>query len=244
MTDTPPYSELVTAVRGEGQALLSAGGLGLDAPVPTCGEWDVGALVHHIAKVWSSSSAIVSTRATSRPEQRPPLPDGEPLEVAAQVLDDLVSVLSDAEPDTPVWNWAEGQPDVALFWARRMAHESSVHRYDAQMAHGLAQPIDAQLAGDGMDELLDVIAARVYARDNVTGPEGSLSLESSDDGTWCVSLEPQAVRRVDVLKQPDVTVRGTTSALLLACYGRTPWSSMEVDGDQALLERWSAALNF
>jgi uncharacterized protein (TIGR03083 family) len=242
--NTPAYSELVTAVRSEGQALLSAAGLGLDAAVTTCGEWDVAALVRHVATVWLRASTVVSGRATSQPQDRPSLPDGDPLEVGAQVLDDLVTALSDATAATPVWTWAENQPDTALFWARRMAHESSVHRFDAQMAHGMAQPVDAELAIDGLDELLDVVAPRIYVRDDVSGPEGTVSLDSSDNGTWCVALEQHGVRRLDVLSQPDVSVRGTSSALLLASYSRTPWTSLDVDGDRDLLERWTAALSF
>ena len=47
-----------------------------------------------------------------------------------------------------------------------MTHESAVHRYDAQRAHGLAQPIDADLACDGMDELVDLLLPRIVRRDS------------------------------------------------------------------------------
>jgi uncharacterized protein (TIGR03083 family) len=240
---TPSYTELVTAVRREGETLLTAASQGLDPWVPTCHDWNVEALVEHIAKVYNNAAHLLGERITARPQTHYELPAGEPLDVLREVLDELVTALSDAEPDTPVWNWSE-QPDVAAFWARRMAHESSVHRYDAQMAHGIAQPIDAELARDGLDELLDVIAPRVYSRDDLTGPEGSVALDSSDNGTWYVELRPHEVVRADVISSPSVRVRGTTSALLLASYGRTDWSTREIEGDQALLEAWSETMNF
>jgi hypothetical protein len=52
------------------------------------------------------------------------------------------------------------------------------------------------------------------------------------------------VQRLDVITEPDATARGTSSTLLLAAYGRAPWTSLTVDGDLDLLERWSSVLNF
>jgi hypothetical protein len=125
-----------------------------------------------------------------------------------------------------------------------MAHESSVHRFDAQNAFGVRQPIDAELAADGLDELIDIVAKRIYTRDNLTGPTGSVVLESADAGTWSIALERDGISRVDIISNPDVTVRGTSNILLLAAYGRTQWSGLDVTGDIALLESWSAAMNF
>jgi uncharacterized protein (TIGR03083 family) len=239
---TPSYSELVTAVRREGEGILAAAGMDLDAAVPTCGDWDLSALVQHVSRIYANVARILSTRATEAPASRPEVPDGEPVAVLSHLLDELVAALSDCDADTPVWTWPDDAPNVALFWARRMAHESSVHRYDAQASHGVVQPIDAELAGDGLDELVDIIAPRVYGRDDVSGPTGSVALQSSDDGAWCIELEPSAVRRLDVLSAPDVTVRGTSSALLLASYRRIPWTSLEVTGDADLLTRWTTAM--
>lgn len=240
---TPAYSELVIAVRREGEGIHSAASLGLDADVPTCGGWAMDDLVRHVAAVYLNATKLVATRATEQPESKPEPPDGDVLDIFSHALDDLVTALTDADAETPVWNWSE-QPDVAAFWARRMAHESSVHRFDAQSAHGVVQPIDAELAGDGLDELIDVIAPRVYKRDELTGPTGTVALDSSDNGTWCLELEPHGLKRLDVVAEPLVTVRGTTSALLLASYGRMPWTSLDSDGDTDLLTAWSSALNF
>jgi uncharacterized protein (TIGR03083 family) len=240
---TPSYSELVTAVRREGEGIHSAASLGIDADVPTCEAWSMDDLVRHVARIYLRVTQLLTTRAIEDPGAKPELPDGDVLDIFSHALDDVVAALQDADAETPVWNWSD-QPDLAKFWARRMAHESSVHRFDAQAAHGMMQPIDAELAGDGLDELIDVIAPRLYVRDNVTGPTGTIALDSSDNGTWCLELEPHGLKRLDVLTEPSVTVRGTTSVLLLASYGRAPWTSLDVDGDTDLLTAWSAALNF
>ncbi|HTW21256.1 MAG TPA: maleylpyruvate isomerase family mycothiol-dependent enzyme [Mycobacteriales bacterium] len=239
----PSYTELVAAVRREGEGLVAAAGMGLDAAVPACEGWAVRDLVGHVAGIYNRIANLVSSRATESPE-RIPLPDGEPVAVLNVLLDDLVAELADCDPDTPMWNWSEGSPKVARFWARRMAHESAVHRFDAQSAHGVLQPVDADLAGDGIDELIDVIANRVYARDDVDGPTGTVRLVATDNDPWSVDLLPDGIRRSDGSRAADVTASGTSSALLLAAYARVPWQSLEVAGDATLLAAWTAALNF
>ncbi|HVT66089.1 MAG TPA: maleylpyruvate isomerase family mycothiol-dependent enzyme [Mycobacteriales bacterium] len=242
---TPSYSELVTSVRREGEALIAAARSGaVDVEVPTCGDWTIEDLVRHVWQVYANVTCYVSTRATSRPEKLPEMPTGDPVELLASQLDQLVGALSDAEPDTPVWTWVFDAPEAALFWARRMAHESAVHRFDAQNAHGIRQPIDAELAADGIDELIDIIAPRVYGRDKLTGPTGTISLRATDGDSWLLELAPDGVKRSDVLESPQVTASGTSSALLLALYNRVPWTSLDLAGDTDLLEKWTSTLSF
>ena len=46
-----------------------------------------------------------------------------------------IDTLEALDPESPAWNWAP-QAKKAGFWHRRMAHETSVHRWDTQMALG------------------------------------------------------------------------------------------------------------
>jgi len=241
---TPPYAELVSAIRREGEALLTAASQDVDAPVTTCGDWTIADLACHLWQVYANVTLYVSSRTLERPDKLPELPDGDPVALLRDQLDELVTALSECEPDTPIWTWVFDAPGDAAFWARRMAHESSVHRFDAQNAQGVRQPIDAELAADGLDELIDVVAPRIYGRDQLAGPTGAVALRSSDTNTWYLQLEPEGLRRVEIISTPDVTAKGTSNALLLASYGRMPWSSLEVEGDVALLDSWSEAMNF
>lgn len=240
---TMAYSEFVTAVRSEGQALVAAAGQGGDDPVPTCGDWTMDRLLVHIGRLWTWVGAIVGERLTSPPD-RPERPgDKAPVEFAAEALDDLVEAFMSCEPDTPMWNWAE-QPPTAMFWARRMAHEAAAHRYDAQAAHDMAQPIDAELSHDGLDELIDVLLPAVLANDARTLPEATYAFVASEEEAWCVQLGTEGISRADGGATPDVTVRGTASSLMLAAINRVDWSSLEIEGDAALLDQWSKALRF
>jgi uncharacterized protein (TIGR03083 family) len=238
------YRELLTAVRRDGEAVLAAAGQGLDVAVPTCGDWRMPDLLTHLGSVYHRAATVVGDRATSAvPWQQPPADVDDPVGYVSEALDELVQALSEAEADTPVWNWS-GQDQVAGFWARRMAHESAVHRYDAQRAHDVAQPIAADLAHDGLDELVDVILPRVISRDQPALPEATYAFLAADDGAWIVRLGAQGATRVDAATSADVTARGTASALLLAAYGRVPWTSLEVEGDVSLLDEWSKHLTF
>ena len=56
-------------------------------------------------------------------------------------------------------------PSPLAFWARRQAHETAVHRYDAQSAAPGGPPapagaFDPAFAADGVDELIMGFAAR------------------------------------------------------------------------------------
>jgi uncharacterized protein (TIGR03083 family) len=204
---TPSYSELVAAVRGEGEAIIAAGSVGLDTPVPTCGDWTVRDLLVHVGRVYHRAAGLVAERVTAERGYPPTPPDDvDAVDYLRDALDELVEALGSAEADTPVWNWSD-EPQVAAFWARRMAHESAVHRYDAQRAQGLAQPIDADLAHDGMDELVDVLLPRIVTRDSPALPDAVFAFAAADDGEWLVQTGAAGVERLPASKTPDVTVR-------------------------------------
>src|SRR3954454_14214913 len=187
---TPSYSELIATIRKEGEAILAAARFGVEAVVPTCEGWEVDDLLLHLGRVYCRAATLVSERSTS-PQEYPPEPAAgtDPIEYLTDALDDLVEALSSADPDTPVWNWS-GESQTAAFWARRMAHESTVHRYDAQRAHGVAQPIDDALARDGLDEMVDVLLPRIVERDDVVLPSATYVFATTDVDGWAVRLGP------------------------------------------------------
>ena len=239
---TPSYAELVAAVRSEGEAIVSASRQGLDAPVPTCSGWTIADLCRHVGAIYGYVGHVVSERLTSASDLRPEAPAGaDPVAWLEEQLDELVTALRGCDADTPMWNWS-GTTQVAAFWARRTAHESAVHRFDAQRAYGIAQPVDADLAADGLDEFIDVLLPAVVALRGLAVPAATYAFESIEDGTWRVRFDANGATRVDADTVPDVTVRGTSSALLLAVNNRVPWSSLEVEGDAGALEAWSGAV--
>lgn len=238
---TPPYAEYVSVVRREGASLAGVGRMGLEDPVPTCPGWTVGRLLLHVGRVYLFAAEVLESRATAAPE-RPEYPaEGiDPVEYVLDGLDEIVTALGEVAPDSPVWNWSM-QPDVAAFWGRRMAHESLIHRIDAKLAHDMGNVVEPDLAADGIDELLDVLAPRAFGR-GAAGLAGIMHLQPRDsDARWTAKLAPDsiAVTRGPIgARGADVTLQGKASDLLLVLYNRADVDTIDVTGDEGLVSRW------
>ena len=143
---------LLTAVKREGSALLAAVGRAPGARVEHCPDWDNAALAEHMRTVWTFMAAQVSA---ARPEKasRPDADDGS---TAVERLDALVFLLSGTDPGAPCWNWCPEDGRTVSWMVRRMAHENSMHLWDAENAVGEATLFDGDLARDAVDEILDV----------------------------------------------------------------------------------------
>lgn len=122
-----------------------------------------------------------------------------------------------------------------------MARETAVHRWDAQRAHGEPQPIDAELAADGIDEVCDVmlVAFRRWAEHHAAGRGETYHFHRTDGpGEWLLRFEADDVVMTCAHAKGAVAVRGSASDLLLFLWQRIPTERVEVLGDAALLERY------
>jgi uncharacterized protein (TIGR03083 family) len=237
------------ALRAEGDAFRAAvaGAADLSAPVPTCPNWSIAELTAHLANLYNRTRRLIATGSLSRPEDWNAPGPTQPLEeVVSRWTDEYVELLAalDAvDPEHPTWNWAP-QAKKAVFWHRRMAHETAIHRWDAQMAAtGLAERIEAKLASDGITEVLDtwLPAGR---RLGTTDRSGMIALHATDlEQVWYVRLKGAGVALLDtdtLLDSDDhherATASGSASDVLLALYGRISYDALTVGGDLELLE--------
>ena len=231
--------DYLQALRDEGTALVAAARLGLDPPVPACPGWAVADLVLHTGMVHRHKLEIVRGRLAEPPDRWPPPapPRGELLGWYEQGLEELLTVLEVADPETRVWTFY--RPDeTAGFWRRRMAQETAVHRVDAESAHGGPRPVPAALAADGVSELLDVFLAPHAEGEPVGGRGESLHLHATDtEGEWRLRLLPAGVEVGRGHARADATASGGASDLLLFLWGRAPADPLERSGDPALLPR-------
>jgi uncharacterized protein (TIGR03083 family) len=244
---SPSYAEYVSVVRLEGASLAGLGRLGLAEPVPTCPGWTVGRLLLHVGRVYRFAADVVETRATAAPERSErPAPGTDPVEYLLDGLEEIVTALGEVEPDVPVWNWSQ-QPNIAAFWARRMAHESLIHGIDAKLAHDVAIVINADLAVDGIDELFDTMAPRAFAG-SIPDLAGTMHLQASDsDARWTAKMTPDSIavtRGPSGVHGVDVTLHGKASDLLLVLYNRADADVVDSTGDERLLADWRAKVHF
>jgi len=235
-------TDYLALARADADLLLKAVAEAGDAAVvPTCPDWKTADLVAHVAGVFHRIETTVRLRAQERLSAAE-VGDAPPLDEA---LAALVDTLSSVPPDEPVWNWSVNQPKVAAFWPRRVACETAIHRVDAQSAVGPAAvtPIDAELAVDAMDELLDVILrARVaFGVDAALG--GSIHFHCTDvEGEWLVSVADGSVDITRSHAKGDAAVRGPASDVLRWAYNRG--GAVETFGDPAVLAAWQSAVRF
>jgi uncharacterized protein (TIGR03083 family) len=229
-----------------------------DLPVPTCPDWTLGQLAAHVGRVHRWAAEIVTTRATERfPFDS--VPDGEYPAAAADRADWInagasrVIAAVAAADDEPVW--AFGRQAPASFWARRQAHETAMHRIDAELAVGLAAVLDAALAADGIDEWLGTVTSPRYrGRGDVTGalPGGAtLHLQAEIGGQpaaaeWVIRGTGDGLGLERGPGLGDVSVAGPADRLLLALVRRAQAddAALTVTGDAALFSDWLASTPF
>lgn len=238
----------LASLRADGPALHAAvAEAGADAPVPSCPDWTAADLVAHVEAVLRFVRLSVHRGVTTRPEPgkaeplqpRPPWP--ESLDILSREIAATIETLDTVDPELPAWNWAP-QAKKAGFWPRRMAHEVAVHRWDAENAAGRPTAVEAKLAADGVNEVLDswLPAGR---RTGPTDLHGVVHLIATDASyEWFVRLRGAGIALLDtgtILDtddhHPRAEATGTASDLLLTLWGRIPADRLTITGDARLI---------
>lgn len=223
------------AIRHESAALADAARRGLGARVPSCPDWDVAALVGHVGHAYRWVTHIVRTHADAevRDEDVEHAPGDGVIEWFEEATAELVEILTNESPDSPAWNWSERDMRTA-WWMRRMANEVAVHRWDGQLAHGVAEPVEPELAVDGVDELLVTFLPHGLWHRPREGLSGTALVEATDTGdVWTVTLAPDRSSVTRERGAADATLRASASDLLLAMWGRDV--PLEASGDERLV---------
>jgi uncharacterized protein (TIGR03083 family) len=199
-------------------------------PVPSCGdEWTLDDLVRHIAFLHRWVEHMVRNLSQERVVRdqlgiaEPADPSGLPgflREGAAP----LVATLRASRPDAPMWAW--GADKHARFWSRRMIHETTVHRTDAESALGHPSAVDPLVAADGVDEFLVNVPHAAYwspAVSELKGTGETLALHAQDaDVQWTITLVPEGFRweRGASTDRPRARVSGAAADVYLYLWNR------------------------
>ena len=234
LVDATDYLRTLDA---DAHALADAARKGMDAAVPSCPDWKVADLVDHMARVHRWATQIVRDQLTEGVAFPEPPPGVDILDWYSDGVRGLLDTLGSVAPDAPAWNFTGGPP-VAAFWHRRQALETAVHRWDAQRAHEVTEPIDAALAADGVDEMLGVFVPGFVASGRRTAPAGSVHVHLTDQpGEWSLRVVDGAVLVERDHTKADVAIRGEAHDVFLFVWGRRA-GDVEVLGDDALLSTW------
>jgi uncharacterized protein (TIGR03083 family) len=191
-------------------------------------------LVRHVAEVYEHK--IACTELRQAPDPWPPAwpSERDPIGWLVDAHERLLAMFASSEQTTPSATW--WPPDQTVgFWARRMAHETAIHRIDAELAAGTATPIDADLATDGVDEILLIMLAGDWSEAPDEAATGQRVAIATGGRTWLVGLEREAVKVAADEGARDATIEGDPSDVVLWLWGRAPDDRVGSSGDAAAL---------
>lgn len=229
------FDELVDVLTTESSRLLDEAQRVLPSdPVPTCPGWTVQDLLLHLGGVHRWAATIVDnclTENLSADEEASVMagPAGA-TELTGWFKEGagrLAGSLQSAPEDLRAFVFLKNAPAPRLFWARREAHETTIHRVDALASRLGRIPstneagITAEVALDGIDELLTGFVPRRSSRLRTDEPFSVTIAPTDADVAWTVAVSdqpPVVTRAAD--PQAQGVVSGTASALYLGLWNR------------------------
>jgi uncharacterized protein (TIGR03083 family) len=203
-------------------------------PVPTCPGWTVGDLIVHLGGTHRWATAIVS-RALQRnlPADEEATLLRAPTDPSALLpwfllgAEEQVKALTAAPANLQAFKFLTGAPPARHFWARRQAHETTIHRVDMLAARLGRMPSTAeaavalQTALDGVDELVSGFVPRRSSRLRTTEPFTMVISPTDAVAGWTVAVSDQPpVVSGDVDAAAQSVISGTSAALYLGLWNR------------------------
>jgi uncharacterized protein (TIGR03083 family) len=240
------FDQFLSAIRSAADRLHDhAEQAGLGATVPSCPGWDVAALLSHEGMVHRWAAANLRGESDHRTE------DSEAAAAAAPDLlawfdegaQALLEMLIKAPDDLDAMVFLSNAPAPRMFWARRQAHETTIHSVDAQAAalqrlpHPAETMINDALAADGIDELLRGFVPRGASKLRSESPY-VIEIHAIDvDQRWQVAVSEQAPVVVRGATQPaDAVITGTALETYLGLWNRT--GELKSEGRHDVIEQW------
>jgi len=227
---------------------------GFDATVPTCPAWDGRALVAHQAMVHRWSTAVILGDD----------PDAVPNQTTIrETIDDLGEYYRDglaalglalrtAPDDLAVMTFLNDAPSPRRFWARRQAHETTMHGVDALGARLGRTPTAAEagittaVAVDGIDELVRGFFTRGRSK-LFTGTDEVIVVAPTDAvRRWVLHVGERLTVEPDdgsfdpavATGEPVSTLSGAAADVYLTLWNRGQSADVAVTGDA--IARWGA----
>jgi uncharacterized protein (TIGR03083 family) len=238
----------IQSIQSDSDRLVAALATDRDAAIPWCGEWTVKDCALHVGGLHHIVAQVLEGRPDAnfglfKTLETPDATDPSLGQWVAEGTTALVDQLRRSPSHDACWSFWPPNQTVA-FWPRRQAHETFVHRWDAETAAGVAvASADPALAADGVDEYLDIFVAMMRQRRSAPGAGETVHVHCTDTpGEWFLELPAtgeQTLRREHA--KGDVALRGPAEGLLLFLWGRlaAEKAGVETIGDPSLAARWT-----
>jgi uncharacterized protein (TIGR03083 family) len=233
----------LSSLASDGASLADAADGHWERRVRGCPEWNMAQLVVHMGGVHAwACKAVAAGGEPVGPRGSASAPE-DPVELLGWYRDGLAALVTalSVDPGQPAWTFRAGGGDNVGWWRRRQALETAMHRWDAQDAAGAdAQPIAAELAADGVDELLGFLPGILSARP-VAALSSTLHLHTTDTpGEWLLDFAAEGLATRREHAKADTAVRGPASGLYLWLWNRqtAEAAGLEVFGRAEVAEAW------
>ncbi|WP_194923450.1 maleylpyruvate isomerase family mycothiol-dependent enzyme [Catenulispora pinisilvae] len=201
----------------------------LDRQVAACAPWTLYELTDHLGNgnLWATT-AVQEGHGRNDQERTAP---HDPASLHTWFLStvDQITTALDADAGTEAWTFSSLMPRTVGFWQRRRAHETRMHRWDAQNALGTAEALDPPFAADAVTEVFELFAPRMVKRGLAAEPQTALKLNATDVGrSWTYGPG-----------EPVSEVAGAASDLALLLWNRIGLDAAGLTwtGDRAAGER-------
>jgi hypothetical protein len=116
-----------------------------------------------------------------------------------------------------------------------MAHETVIHRVDVEISGDRPTPVAADLAVDGVDEVLAIFLAGDWSEAPDDRCQGQRIVVSTGERSWLVELLPGLINVSEPEGGQDATVRGDPESVLLWLWGRRSDRELTRSGDTAVM---------
>ena len=230
------------------------------AEVPSCPEWRAADLLWHLGEVQHWWTWMVVNRPKGPddyPEPERPADYAGLLAFYDEQYVALVDALTDVDPDEPAWTWHPDLKTVGFIY-RRQAHEALIHRRDAELTARALSPLPADLAADGVDEVLDVMYGGCPPWGSFSPLDHHLRIDLTDTGdqVWVrlgrfSGTDPEGIRHdeddlrvvADPGVEPDAVISGTAEALDARLWRRADGADIHLAGDLAIVDRFRTIIH-
>jgi len=239
-------NEHIDALQREGKLLAAAAKrTELDAQIPTCPDWRMRDLVRHVGGVHRWATGYVGDRRTEMWEVDlddivgtwPT--DLDLIDWFREGYTKLVYTLASAPLNLDCFTFLVAKSPLAM-WARRQAHETAMHRVDAESPGSTITEFQPAFAADGVDELLSCFMTQPHPRraPKINSPR-SVHVHATDTGDdWYIEINPEAVVTSRRDGPADCTITAAAGDLYLLLWNRRNDAGISVEGDRDLLALW------
>ncbi len=244
-------AEHIDMLRRQGGLLADAAErAGLDAAVSPCPPWQVRDLLRHTGYIHRWAARHVTERpgqVIDGPEEEEILrggaPDPELLAWFRAGYAALAETLATADPALEFATFMAA-PSALAFWARRQAHETAIHRADAESAAGTTPEYPAEFAADGIDELIMGFGRRRKYQPE-TSADGGMQVLATDTGdAWHLDVDQGRIQAHRGPGPGGCTVSGPASGVYLFLWNRSgdAQANVTVTGDRGFLTAWQSSV--